>query len=312
MDDEEIKEDQHLLPRFFIKRFAGKNGEVSAFHRPYGRLKSRHPRGMCYKKFAYERNPEKPDNEVENDFSDIETGGAPALNKLSNSLRLNNDEWNAFAQFLSFQLVRGINFYDGTMEIGKRIHEEMIRLYASTLKEDEKKNPETGKSLKQSILDGEIKIEPTNAYFVDTLGMAADGISRSVFEFQRVTVLHAPKSVEFISGDVPAFTHRPGFPRLTQGLGQLGYADTSLVFPVGPKRALLMRKGRPFFDIEPISEEDVLAANRVMAYNCHTWLFGKEEEYVRRAVAETKIERTKPRPLMAFNGPFLNIDPNKQ
>ncbi|MFA4999827.1 MAG: DUF4238 domain-containing protein [Patescibacteria group bacterium] len=262
-----IVEDQHWVPRFYLKRFANEKNFIEVLDIKNVKLNPARPySGVCYEKFFYAVDTGKQDEasqKIEDIFQGIEDKAAPALNKLEKSI-LNNQQLDSrqmyfVSLFMSSLWIRSKHFREKINRISSHFYKETEKFRASmdgykdhikTIAKELKKKE--GLDMDDEDIDWYVKLMQTGNYdlsfnnveqllFIEHL----EGFANVIFN-KNWRVYIAVDEKEFITSDTPVIELSPELPNI------YGYTflERKHYFPLSPKVLIEL--------VEPVSGKKVI------------------------------------------------------
>lgn len=220
-----ITEDQHYVPRFYLKMFASEKGFVEILDIKNRRVgKPRPYPSVCYEKFFYGVETGKQDEvsqNVEKMLADLESTIAHDLPEILNAARnnqLKNEHLDILAYFLSLQWMRTPNFRSQMTRISDQFYRQVFSFFADSPafeKSIHQLEKEQGKKLtneeKQKARES-IQGSKYNLQFNNSLHLLMfENIPgfHNLFFHKKWHILKAPEPFQFITSDDPVVEWMP-------------------------------------------------------------------------------------------------------
>ena len=247
---------QHFIPRFYLKGFTDRNGEVWVCEKFKPIRKSR-PKEEAHRPDYYTDTADGKRNETaENALKRVESVAAPIIVTLANPQYTFTPEREAAVMvFVASMFVRVPAWRDYLDQKAAEVRKDALLKYAQDKEKFYKMcdsfEAEKGKplgvdreGLRQEYLKGYWEVRQTSRGF-NLASMFQTGISaiRELGDFGS-EVLYAPPGSHFVTSDSPVSTihHPPGGRYSNLGVG-FGWPGVEVYFPLNKKACLRMQRG---------------------------------------------------------------------
>ena len=291
----------HHLPRSYQLRFSVA-GRVWVFDRVTKRFRQDTPRNVAAARDDYTiRHADgRMDSRVETEFlSRLDDRGAVLLEKLNARSQITMDEKEDFSWYLAFSLVRGPRFKRMLNEIGTAMWKSYTRSELQTeeaIREMIEECPHfsaderaaADPALLLEMIQSEDYTMALNRDYAVKLMMDHGAQLRHLFLESDWVVGHASRSTEFVTSDSPIVT-----------LGSVR------AFPLGHDSCLMMVPGSgDRIAHRDMPDEMVHQTNLDTARQAERTVIGTED-YLRRVVAESRIDVEDPAPIAGVEPPSV-------
>lgn len=284
----QITEDQHYVPRFYIKQFSmikrkkKKDRGFASFYRlSDGLSKSAVPiESICYKKFFYGE-----DCVVEHQLSKKENAWAGVFRKLTNSFgqSLDDSDVKLLKEFAVYQYTRT----DATLSHHKQNLEKALTTslenFSGVHELDAPFNEELSHKIKDAI-HNKVESEATADVFVKSCDSMADSL-----DFLDVGIVKFETRHKLIISDMPEIMSNPYF-QYQSGINHLG---TVIWFPAAENILVIFYDSRVFPSLQPFTvvtdENDVIALNNYQILSAKELIISEKIETLTDAVAQGSI-----------------------
>lgn len=222
---QKITENQHFVPRFYLKTFASEKGFIEVLDISNRRMgKARPYASVCYEKFFYGVETGKQDEVsqiVEKMFGDFENTIAkdwPEILTAARSNRLRNEHLDALAYLLSMLWMRTPNFRRQMNNMSDQLYRHLLSFSASSpafeknvqkIEEERgaKLSEEEKRKIRESIEQGKYELEFNNSQHL-TMLKDIPGF-HNLFFYKKWNVLKASGVSQFITSDDPVVEWMP-------------------------------------------------------------------------------------------------------
>jgi hypothetical protein len=198
-------EKHHYLPVFYLKQWAGPNGQLCEYRRPYREVKPRrvHPDGTGYVRglYAIEGLPPETANVIETQFLKPADGlAAEAMRALTNDQPFAKpaEMRTSWSRFVLSLLLR---YPESIEEMKRRLRENVERMYAATKKETD---PPTFKEY-EALHGTDDMLRLHGRMLLDL--MQDSKMGRMIFGMHWGVVTFAQQSHTFLTSDRPVITN---------------------------------------------------------------------------------------------------------
>lgn len=280
----------HYVPQFYLRKFeiSGAPGYIYGYRRKEKVIK-RTIRSVAAENDLYvftDKFTGKRNDDIEKMFSWLEGLAAPVIEKINNGtslLSLTNKEHNILAEFIAYLHTRNL----GYREKQKSLAGAFLQLTLKSLVQDEKQfkkalremgnGTKEADKIKKYVLnfDKYFKTDwgkKNDDYFLKQALELAIEIGPIMF-YKEWHILDNQTSRLFITSDNPVVMMRPrSLPRFYG----LGIANSHIVLPISPNKALLLlNKTKPSTDAKVISVDKkfVTSLNRHTMFYAHRFIF---------------------------------------
>lgn len=280
----------HYIPQFYLNHFSisGKPGYIFAYRRNK-RVFETKARNVAAKNDLYiftDKRTGRKSDELEKMFSWLEGLTAPLIQKINSGASLSelkNKDHNVLAEFISYLHVRNLGFRERQKNLANTLLVTQLKILAQNEKEFKKVFVKTKHATKdvdkmrEYALNFEkhFKIDwgkKNDDYFLKQSLLLALEISPIIF-YKEWHILDNKTSRVFITSDNPVILIRP------QGLPPfygLGIANSHIVVPTSPNKALLLRTTN-----KRAEDPKIINVNRgfVETINRHTMFYAHKFVY---------------------------------
>lgn len=284
----QITEDQHYVPRFYIKQFSlikrkkKKDRGFASFYRlSDGLSKSSIPvESICYKKFFYGE-----DCVVEHQLSKKESVWAGVFHKLTNSCSqpLDDNDIRLLKEFAVYQYTRT----DATLSHHKETFEKALTTSLENFSRVHQLDAPLDKELSHKIKDtihNKVEAEATADVFVESCDSMID-----ILDFLDVGIVKFETSHKLIISDMPEIMSNPYY-LYRAGINQLG---TVIWFPASENILVVFYDKKVFPSLRPFTivtdENDVVALNKYQILSAKDMIISEKVETLTDAVAQDAI-----------------------
>lgn len=279
-------EDQHYIPRFYLKGFTGKEGKLWVCEK-FCPIRESKPKHEAHRPDYYTHAEHGQRDEIaENALEAIESRAAPVIRKLASPFFSPTlEQMGHVYLFLAFMFVRVPSWREHLDKLFGKIMKDRQQNLAKDKEAFHKSHADVerkaGKSLgdaeelRQYILKGEYDIvQKSAAYNLASMFKSAVDIVRVLQEYS-YEVLYAPAGHFFVTSDSPVFTMQFEKPNVaTIGVG-FGWPGTVVHFPLNKRACLRLRRNVNPGGFEA-SEYDVSQINRATMHNAKQCLYSSQ------------------------------------
>lgn len=259
------KKKQHFVPRFYLKRFADKNGLIDLYHIQQASCFNKvNHKDQCQRSYFY-----GADLEWENRLSRMEGEWDSVFSKIDNKANLTDEDINQIKLFALFQRQRTLGEFNYRRDERAKLYEMYGReLYAHNGWEfDDEAQKQIEEHVDQSISPSEM------------LELAKQ--LRKHIEDLDIRIIEYSTSKNFVISDVPVIAINPfHFPSI--GYGCIGLV---LLFPISPTTLVAIVDSKMYksnnTDIYATSNDknDVITINNLQYVSAEEILLGNEKDF---------------------------------
>lgn len=251
-------EDQHIVPKFYLKKFANSSGFVEVFDiEKVKSTKLRSYSSVCYGKYYYSQQTGAKDEigqAMEEIFKDIEnkiaSGYSTIISSINSTRALAEEEMVWIASFMSMLWLRSEHMRQKINKMITDSTKEIMCLTARMGKEPvenlQKQFASQGKKIDETAAKETIKILTEKNYELNVdnlhhLQMICEGIIgfRNIFLAKKWRIYLAPAGCKFITSDTPVIEE---FPKII-GIYGADIGTRTHYFPLTPQ--ILIELSRP-------------------------------------------------------------------
>lgn len=285
---------QHFVPVTYQARFRGKDGALWAYIFGLGRIvKDAQPRRMGCIPDLYTLPNEQgaPDYQVEHFFTVVEDMSAPAIKRVVNGDEITEEDrfWLCF--FWGAAFCRSYDMIRSYQALFSDLHKQELRSQVSSLEAAKR-------LLEQSPNDDELAAEELFTYVHSDeyeIVYGSHSVLPSVLRLMpmichflwqsRITILLAPESEPFVTGDSPVVL----FPENERG--QTGFKLSTRAMPLSSDVCLISTPRMSGVDKYTAPENQVRAINLLIASSAHQFILGRSKDLISSLIAATNVRQ---------------------
>lgn len=244
----------HLIPEFYLLRFAGDHGRVLVTDKWTGERKRIAPRVLVTERDYYTvQTVEGPSDEIERWLSSLEGATAEALRRIeAGAFPPKGEDLGILSTFLAFQMCRGRQFQamvesmvQGTTELSSRMLASIPDAMRAAIYHSERRLAsdeeirEHQEYLREALEDERVRTEVPRGYSIDLMVSTAPEVAKILA--QRSWMLVEAPSPVFITGDVPLALWSEPFPD-GRPIPVGAMTAREITFPMDSRRCILLGK----------------------------------------------------------------------
>ena len=282
----------HFLPEFYLKQWAGRDGRLVEYQKPYGNTvkpQRKHPKatGFIFRLYAVDGLPDDVAHEIESAFlSPVDSRAAQALSAMQADKEFSTAQRLAWASFVATLLSRMPEDIDLVKQIIRELAQTILPGFQPIF---EHLKPESETRTFQQMTDELVGRSNQRAMNFARRVMSNDKLICGMAAMEWSILTFPRAKFDLLTSDRPVIY-----------TNVLGNDQSHIVLPVGPRRLFVAAKGRKAIDQIRSAGEDALVAtaNAHVVGAANNYVYGASDSQLRfiqnrmgNAKVPTLIER---------------------